>query len=1250
MEAITTWAQCDACTKWRRVTQSLADSLEDNDAWTCDQNPNPLFASCNVEQELSDNEIDRQLDSNDDEALMESEHRLRKKRPAVWQLVTENQYTHRARKAQDEDDIMICQCRMRTYGGKGCGPDCLNRLLNIECVPGYCPSCDECHNQMFSRRQYADIEKRRAGAKGFGLFANTDLPAGHFVIQYLGEVLEEEEYMRRKVHYQASGQRHYYFMNVGNGEVIDACRKGALGRFINHSCDPNCETQKWVVDGELAIGLFSTKAIPAGTELTFDYNFERYGDKPMRCLCGSTKCRGFVGGTQETTKSSNFEEVDDASEDPEPIMVTEAEADAALTAILDQNIGVGPNGWDANLQRRLAALAEQHGVPLWEDGSREDNGGSDAESHGRPEAVKMQLAEAVPRRKLVQMPAKKARAKTVGVSEKRVAAKSAAPGSRVEFAAPPRKRLKHIVDGDTSASTASTTTALLPFSGVVAEQSPAATDAGEALGVGEAKVDPGPPLPLPLMADEAGELAADPLNAITAPAENSAAAETAGDMHRPFLPSYGGESMATAATAAVESAPTSATTTPAPVARKPSRMVLSALSKELTRGSTPKGARKRSEIDRRLDSLVPSGKLRDAATATVVKVLRLFNLCDIGAAGQPSSTSRHPRSHFTSPSSGGPGGHRSSPRRSPDAGSGRSEGISRGSRHHRRPSSWDTEVQSARAERPDLTARQRARMADLSLLLDVICSTTSPTAKQELVRCGLLRQLHSTLGRNVAPTYQVVLRKMLRAVEGLPLTADDVHLTRSAHGSFGDILGLLALHSDPEVRAKSQGLLQRYPMWACTRPVVRGGSAGGSGAPSASHGGRFSSVSSSSTGVLWSGGPPATFRSRPPARMHPHAADHRTTARFGTPPSSRPREACAATPEHPSTPNGAQAAVHYQRSPSGLPPPYPEAGRQSPSSHGHSAASPRPQWLPLLPQLGGKVAGAASPPPAINGVNSTPHYASDKQDSAEDTRVGSSPLQPPLLLPPAWQHGAAGSLPPGIGATAGMVHVTMPPQAPPMASAADGLLHVAAGVPHGGFPPPDYLLLQMGKGSSAARLVPPDDTADVAALSDVSDGEVDNLSVQSRTFLVDSCRQEQHRQQKWQDDEPPWHQGSQTASEESPDFFAVDLRNAAGSSALEDMPQDWDSPHADFEAYVSEIVRVRLGRQLQAAPPHNIGLPDARFLYTKVSSEILEKEQQAYQERDKCGAHKLIDRRKLEPKIKEFIRDSVRRLHAAQQT
>ncbi len=74
--------------------------------------------------------------------------------------------------------------------------------------------------------------------------------------------------------------------------------QGNISRFINHSCEPNCETQKWLVAGELAIGLFAVRDIPQGSELTFDYNFERYGDKPMRCYCGSTNCRKFIGGQQ----------------------------------------------------------------------------------------------------------------------------------------------------------------------------------------------------------------------------------------------------------------------------------------------------------------------------------------------------------------------------------------------------------------------------------------------------------------------------------------------------------------------------------------------------------------------------------------------------------------------------------------------------------------------------------------------------------------------------------------------------------------------------------------------------------------------------------------------------------------------------------------------------------------------------------------------------------------------------------------
>lgn len=74
-------------------------------------------------------------------------------------------------------------------------------------------------------RGAAYVLQRRAGPKGFGLYAEEDVKAGQFLIEYIGEVLEEEEYTRRKQYYIQHGQRHFYFMNIGNGEVIDACRK-----------------------------------------------------------------------------------------------------------------------------------------------------------------------------------------------------------------------------------------------------------------------------------------------------------------------------------------------------------------------------------------------------------------------------------------------------------------------------------------------------------------------------------------------------------------------------------------------------------------------------------------------------------------------------------------------------------------------------------------------------------------------------------------------------------------------------------------------------------------------------------------------------------------------------------------------------------------------------------------------------------------------------------------------------------------
>ena len=86
-----------------------------------------------------------------------------------------------------------------------------------------------------------------------------------------------------------------YLMKTSKGEVIDPTYKGNLARFINHSCEPNCITQKWNVLGEICIGIFALRDIEEDEELTFDYQFDVYSTPLTKCLCGSKKCKGYLG-------------------------------------------------------------------------------------------------------------------------------------------------------------------------------------------------------------------------------------------------------------------------------------------------------------------------------------------------------------------------------------------------------------------------------------------------------------------------------------------------------------------------------------------------------------------------------------------------------------------------------------------------------------------------------------------------------------------------------------------------------------------------------------------------------------------------------------------------------------------------------------------------------------------------------------------------------------------------------------------
>ncbi|KAL1138202.1 hypothetical protein AAG570_009893 [Ranatra chinensis] len=127
---------------------------------------------------------------------------------------------------------------------------------------------------------------------------------GDFVIEYVGEMINESEYQKRLSRMQKNKDENYYFLTIDKDRMLDAGPKGNMARFMNHSCNPNCETQKWTVNGDTRVGLFALCNIPADTELVFNYNLETIGNTKVECKCGAFNCVGFIGAKQPKPQPS----------------------------------------------------------------------------------------------------------------------------------------------------------------------------------------------------------------------------------------------------------------------------------------------------------------------------------------------------------------------------------------------------------------------------------------------------------------------------------------------------------------------------------------------------------------------------------------------------------------------------------------------------------------------------------------------------------------------------------------------------------------------------------------------------------------------------------------------------------------------------------------------------------------------------------------------------------------------------------
>lgn len=165
------------------------------------------------------------------------------------------------------------ECACLPTDSHPCGPknNCINYATYTECMSN-CPAKDKCENRRFTRPIYSKLKREYFDRKGWGLITLEDVPRNAFIIEYVGELVNNREFENR---FEQSVERAigFYFFQLKNGLYIDSGERGNLARFINHSCEPNCIAEEWTVDGQTRLGIFATTDIPKASFICFPLNY-----------------------------------------------------------------------------------------------------------------------------------------------------------------------------------------------------------------------------------------------------------------------------------------------------------------------------------------------------------------------------------------------------------------------------------------------------------------------------------------------------------------------------------------------------------------------------------------------------------------------------------------------------------------------------------------------------------------------------------------------------------------------------------------------------------------------------------------------------------------------------------------------------------------------------------------------------------------------------------------------------------------
>lgn len=143
---------------------------------------------------------------------------------------------------------------------------------------------------------------RSSGIHNRGMFALEDIPKATRIIEYVGEKITKKESEKRCLEWEKKARKRgaglVYIFDLDKHFDLDGNVPGNPAKYINHSCEENCEA----IDEDGRIYIYSKRKIKKGDELSFDYGYEleHFMDHP--CLCGSEKCVGYIVEKSKRTK------------------------------------------------------------------------------------------------------------------------------------------------------------------------------------------------------------------------------------------------------------------------------------------------------------------------------------------------------------------------------------------------------------------------------------------------------------------------------------------------------------------------------------------------------------------------------------------------------------------------------------------------------------------------------------------------------------------------------------------------------------------------------------------------------------------------------------------------------------------------------------------------------------------------------------------------------------------------------------